>query len=73
MPEVNVNVEVYCAHCGNRLCNQTEFIRGRGGGDPQLRVEPCETCLDVARDVSYDEGYDDATQAAEAAEGKGET
>lgn len=57
MPDITVNVEVYCARCGEGLCGQTDSIRGYNRGEPQFRVEPCEKCLDVAKDVGDDEGY----------------
>jgi flagellar biosynthesis/type III secretory pathway protein FliH len=62
MPEVsmNVNIEVYCAACGNGLCNQTEFTRGRSRNQPQFRVEPCDKCLDSAKEKGYEEGYTEA-------------
>lgn len=53
MPDVTINIEVYCARCGEGLCNQTEFTRTRGRGEPCFRVEPCERCMDAA----YEEGY----------------
>ncbi len=57
MPEVSVDIQVYCAGCGEGLCNQTDSTTGRHGA-PQLRVTPCEHCLDEARDQGDDQGYD---------------
>lgn len=50
MPEISVNVEVYCAWCNNGLCNQTESTTARGRGEPCFRVDPCERCLERARE-----------------------
>lgn len=55
MPEINVEVEIYCS-CGNGLCNQSVGGIGRRG-IPFITVEPCEKCLEKARREGYDEGY----------------
>jgi hypothetical protein len=59
MPEVNVDVEVYCAACGEGLCGQTESTTGRQRDQPQFRVDPCQRCLDAADEEGYTRGYDD--------------
>jgi hypothetical protein len=59
MPEIAVNIEVYCAKCGEGLCNQTEATRTNGRGEPSFRVDPCERCLDASRDEGYSEGYEE--------------
>lgn len=56
---VLVNVEVYCQRCGAGLCNQTEATAGHYRGEPQFRVEPCEKCLEEARDDAHSDGYDE--------------
>lgn len=53
MPEVTVDVQVWCS-CGEGLCHQSE---GRAGG---VIVEPCEKCLNAAKEEAYNEGYEDA-------------
>ena len=58
-PEIEVNIDVYCAKCGDGLCNQTEVVRAYLRGDPEFRVSPCETCLQAARDEAYDRGRDE--------------
>ena len=50
MPEIRVEIEVYCT-CGNGLCNQTS--EGTKYNRPCFTVEPCEKCLDK----SYEHGY----------------
>jgi len=60
VPNITINIDVYCARCGAGLCNQTTFNEGRGGfysKDSSFSVEPCQKCLDEARQEGYDEGY----------------
>jgi len=60
MPEIEVNIEVYCAVCGEGLCNQTEFVKTYRRGESSFRVEPCSKCLQEAKDQGYEEGYEEA-------------
>jgi len=46
-----IEFEVWCS-CGNGLCNQTTNVRGG------VEVEPCEKCLERAKDEGYNEGYE---------------
>jgi len=46
----SIEFEVWCS-CGAGLCNQTKDVRGG------IQVEPCENCLEKARDEGYDKGY----------------
>ena len=57
MPDVTVNIEVYCS-CGNGLCAQTETSQNRRG-NPVLTITPCGDCLSAVRSEGYDEGYDE--------------
>jgi len=52
MPEVKVEIEVWCS-CGEGLCGQS---KGRHGG---LVVEPCRTCLKEADSDGYNRGRSD--------------
>ena len=52
MPLIEIEFEVWCS-CGNGLCNQT---RDRKGG---IEVEPCEKCLEKAREEGKEEGYNE--------------
>ena len=45
-----VEFEVWCSW-GAGLCNQTKDVRGG------IQVEPCENCLEKARDEGYDKGH----------------
>ena len=61
MPEIEVNVEIYCARCGVGLCNGTTAgKKPNSRGYPFFEVEPCEHCLDIAHGEGYDEGYEAA-------------
>lgn len=55
MPDVSMNVEVYCT-CGEGLCNQTESTRTRSRGEACFIVEPCRKCLENAKEEGFDEG-----------------
>lgn len=57
MPEIEVNIEVYCT-CGEGLCNQTEATRTRNRREQAFIVTPCEKCIARARDKADQEGYD---------------
>jgi len=53
MPAVEVEVEVYCARCGEGLCNQSEFRPPRRYmGTGAIIVAPCERCMEA----EYDRG-----------------
>ena len=46
MPEIEVEVEVWCERCGTGLCN--ESTGGSRHGHPCIYVTPCERCIDNA-------------------------
>ena len=50
MPEITV--EIWCS-CGNGLCNQASTDKYGTG----IIVEPCEKCVETARDEGHDAGY----------------
>ena len=56
MPEVSIEVEVYCS-CGEGLCGQSTGGSGHRG-EPIITVEPCEKCKQIAHDEGYDEGLE---------------
>mgnify|MGYP001610083998 CR=1 FL=1 len=58
MPEINVNVEVYCT-CGEGLCNQTESRRTHRRAELCFVVAPCEKCLGRANAEGHSEGYNE--------------
>ncbi len=57
MPDINVNIDVYCGKCGAGLCHQTSVRDYRGGHS--LDVDPCEKCLSEANGEGYEEGLAD--------------
>jgi len=52
----DVDVEVWCATCGDGLCGQSEVENSRYG--VSVRVAVCEDCLERARSEGYNEGYE---------------
>ena len=59
MPEIDVNIELYCS-CGEGLCNQSTPTHTKTRGEPMFQIEPCQKCLDRAKDEGYEEGYAEA-------------
>lgn len=64
MPEIAVDIELYCAKCGAGICaNGTATTRRH---QPCFQIEPCEKCLQNAeehgREKGYKEGYEEANQ-----------
>ena len=57
MPEVSIDIEVYCS-CGEGLCNQSTGDSGRYG--PKVTVEPCLKCQSEEYERGYEEGYKEA-------------
>lgn len=62
VPEIGVNIEVYCSQCGKGLCNQTEATKTRERSEPCFRVDPCQKCLDEKYDDGRKDGYDEGYQ-----------
>ena len=58
MPEITTSFEVYCGSCGAGLCGNSRNASTRRG--EAIEVEPCETCLEKARDEGYENGYNQA-------------
>ena len=61
MPEFTIDVQfdVYCGKCGAALCPQsrtTDHQRGRNNGR-YVEVDPCEKCMEDARDKGWDDGH----------------
>lgn len=54
-----VEIEVFCAKCGEGLCNQSRSGNTTRRGMPFIEVEPREKCLDQKNDEGYNKGYDD--------------
>lgn len=54
MPEIGVNIELYCI-CGNGLCNNATAGHTRGRGEAFFEIEPCEKCLEKAKEEGKEE------------------
>lgn len=59
MPSFNIdiNFSVYCGNCGAGLCEESKVSYEYS--QPAVYVNPCERCLEDARNESYKEGYDE--------------
>lgn len=55
MPEVTVDVELYCGQCGAAICHLGSGRRNSNIID----VDPCDNCLKDAEQQGYDQGYSD--------------
>ena len=53
MPDIEVNIEIFCARCGAGICNNASTISYRNRD--AFTIEPCEKCLTD----SYNDGYKD--------------
>ena len=62
MPEIEVEIEVYC-DCGAGLCGTTVVTRKHGRD--AFVVSPCDACLEGARIEGYEEGDKDARATGE--------
>lgn len=51
MPEISIDVQIWCGTCGEGLCHLADEHRGGGG----LDVEACPTCVQNAHDEGYNE------------------
>ncbi len=63
MPDIAVNIELYCERCGAGICGNATATARRG--QPCFQVEPCDKCLSVEDDKGYARGYDDARKEFE--------
>ncbi len=54
MPDVTIDVSVFCGRCGDVL--QAESKEGHYNAK-EIHAEPCEKCLDVAKDEGDEEGH----------------
>ncbi len=57
MPDVSINIDVYCGKCGAGLCQQTGVSYYRG--NQSFNVDPCQNCLDEAKEEGYQDGLVD--------------
>ena len=48
---MNINIDVYCANCGNALSHSDPY-------NDSIDIDPCEICLEE----EYNKGYDDGKE-----------
>lgn len=60
--DAEVDFDVYCAKCGAGLCNNADTRASRRRGMPQVAIEPCERCLDAAREEGAAKAMEEAVQ-----------
>jgi len=58
MPEVRVDIEVWCNECGDGICHLATEHR-KGGG---LDVTPCVKCMNANYNNGYKAGKADAEE-----------
>lgn len=63
MPSIEVDIELYCATCGEGICGLGTATTRRG--QPCFQVEACQTCVSRADDAGYDRGYAQGLSDAE--------
>ena len=56
---VVVDFEVFCAKCGAGLCRYSATGTTSGRGQNYVSVEPCDTCLENARNEGYNDGVNE--------------
>lgn len=63
MPQFDMvcEFEVYCAKCGNGICNNCDTMLTRNRGANRLEVQPCTSCLEESHDKGYAEAEKDLT------------
>ena len=64
MPEIEINIELYCARCGGDMCALGTATSRRG--QPCFQITPCETCLEQAERDADEAGYARGYEAGEA-------
>lgn len=64
MPEIAVNIEIYCASCGQGICNYADAGKTRGRGEPIFTITPCPKCMEAEYDRGYSEGFEHGKEEA---------
>jgi molecular chaperone GrpE (heat shock protein) len=65
MPSFEVEFEVFCDACGAGICHQAEGRNSRTRNAPQVTVQPCDTCMEKAKEKARQEGFDEGEADAE--------
>jgi len=63
--EVRVEFEAFCAGCGGGMCGNVDTRSSRRRGMSQITIQPCEKCLEVARDEGRVEAEEGLRESAE--------
>lgn len=56
MPEISVEIELYCAKCGEGICANGTATKKRR--QECFVIEPCEKCLERAESSGFDKGHE---------------
>lgn len=56
MPSFEIDFSVYCAKCGEGLCNLSNAEQDTK--DNRVYVGPCPHCMEEAKAEGYQEGYE---------------
>ena len=62
MPQLKVEISVYCADCGAGLCHLTTVK------NDDIMVEPCPKCMEKYGDARREDGYEDGINFAKESE-----
>lgn len=54
MPQITMDIEVWCGGCGEGICHLAVGRRRPG----EIDVSPCAICLERAKTEAYDYGFD---------------
>ena len=60
MPNIEVNIELCCAQCGDDLCANAIATARRG--EPCFQIDPCKRCLAAAYDRAFARGLAEAEE-----------
>ena len=60
MPEIAVDIELYCSTCGEGICALGTATKRRG--QPCFQIEPCEKCMDNATSAGFEVGFKEARE-----------
>jgi hypothetical protein len=53
MPQIKIDVDVYCGKCGNGICHLTSVSQNN------FHVEPCDRCMEEAEEKGHSKGWDE--------------
>ncbi len=59
MPTLELDFEVFCAECGEGLCNSTKEGKTPRRNMPFIEVGLCPPCIERIKGEAYQQGYDE--------------